>query len=45
MNLRLGALEGLKYLSRQFQLVIFSRETIEESWFEQKGGQVAGSGE
>ena len=34
MNLRLGALDGLKYLSQQYQLVIFSRETIEESWFE-----------
>ena len=43
VNLRAGALEGLRYLSQLFQLVIFSRETIEDSWFESKGGQVAES--
>ena len=34
VNLRAGAIEGLRYLSQLFQLVIFSRETIEDSWFE-----------
>ena len=38
LNLRQGVLEGLRYLSTQYQLVVFSRETIEESWFEQRGG-------
>jgi hypothetical protein len=32
LNLRQGAIEGLKYLTSCFQLVIFSRETIEDSW-------------
>ena len=35
----------MRYLSTQYQIVIFSRETTEDSWFEKKGGQVAGSDE
>ena len=39
VNLRGGVIEGLKQLSQMFQLIIFSRETIEESWFDKQGGQ------
>ena len=43
VNLRAGVIEGLRYLSQLFQLIIFSRETIEDSWFESQGGQIASS--
>ena len=39
VNLRAGVLDGLRYLGQHFQLVIFSRETIEDSWFQSVGGQ------
>ena len=42
--LRSGVVEGLKYLSSLFQLIIFSRETVEDSWFQSKGGQLPQSG-
>ena len=41
INLRLGALEGLKLLSTHFQLVVFSRESKEDSWQNENGGQIA----
>ena len=40
LQIRAGVIDGLKYLSKLFQLVIFSRETIEETWFSRQGGQV-----
>lgn len=40
--IRAGALEGLKMLSNHFQLVIFSRESIEDSWSISSGGQIPG---
>ena len=43
VNLRAGAIDGLRYLSQLFQLIIFSRETVEDSWFESQGGQMASS--
>ena len=42
INIRAGALEGLKMLSNHFQLVIFSRESIEDSWSISSGGQIPG---
>ena len=38
LMLRTGVVDGLKQLSKLFQIVIFSRETIEESWFAKQGG-------
>jgi len=42
VNIRAGALEGLKLLSYHFQLVIFSRESPEDSWSNTTGGQIPG---
>lgn len=40
--IRAGALEGLKMLSNHFQLVVFSRESIEDSCLISSGGQIPG---
>lgn len=42
VNIRAGAIEGLKLLSYHFQLVIFSRESHEDSWSNTSGGQIPG---
>jgi hypothetical protein len=43
LNLRNDAISGLRYLSSCFQLVIFSRESLEDSWGQESqiefGGQ------
>lgn len=39
LNLRAGSLEGLRYLSNYFQLVVFSRETIADYYSAQTGGR------
>jgi len=41
VNLRPGALEGLKLLCTHFQVVVFSRESKEDSWVNENGGQTA----
>jgi hypothetical protein len=39
LNIRAGAIEGLKMLANFFQLVIFSRESIEDGWASASGSQ------
>ena len=39
LNLRPGVIDGIKLLQNHFQVVIFSRETIEDSWAAPDGGQ------
>lgn len=40
MNLRQGALDGIRLLSNHFQVVVFSRESQEDSWSSTEGGQI-----
>ena len=32
LNFRYGAVESLKMLTQHFQVVVYSRETVEDSW-------------
>jgi hypothetical protein len=41
LKLKGGAIEGLRLLATHFQLVVFSREQIEDSWASPEGGQTA----
>ena len=45
LNLRLGVLDGLRYLSRHYQIVIFSRESTNDSYSQEKGGRDTTPGE
>ena len=39
INIKPGTIEGLRLLRNYFQLVVFSREQIEDSWTQSEGGQ------
>lgn len=38
INIKSGTVEGLRLLRNHFQLVVFSREQIEDSWGSSEGG-------